>query len=63
MILERLLDLIDIYLMGKVKHMLEQDLMLGDLSSPSHFDHKMKKELIKLNKQITAIKKILEECK
>ena len=49
--------------MGKVKHMLSQDLMLGDLKEPSHFDHEMKKELTKLNKQITAIKKILEECK
>ena len=49
--------------MGQVKHMLEKDLMLGDLKEPSHLDHEMKKELIKLNKQITAIKKILEECK
>ena len=49
--------------MGRVKHMLEQDLMLGDLNGPSHVDQKMKKELIRLNKQITAIKKILEECK
>ena len=49
--------------MGQVKHMLEQDLMIDDLNGPSHFDHEIKKELIKLNKQITAIKKILEECK
>ena len=49
--------------MGQVKHMLEQDLMLGDLKEPSHFDREMKKELIRLNKQINSIKEILEECK
>ena len=49
--------------MGRVKQLLQEDLMKGAISTPNHLDKEMHKELTKLNKTITAIKKILEECK
>ena len=49
--------------MGKVKQLLQDDLARGLINTPSHLDQEMHRELIKLNKTITTIKKILEECK
>tara|TARA_R100000656_G_C3896353_1_gene117743 strand:+ start:179 stop:328 length:150 start_codon:yes stop_codon:yes gene_type:complete len=49
--------------MGRVKQLLQEDLMKGAISTPSHLDKEMHKELTKLNKQVNAIKQILEECK
>jgi len=47
--------------MGMIKRLMqEQD---DDKPTPSHLEQEMYSELIKMRKQITAIHKILEECK
>ena len=48
--------------MGKVKQLLHEDISKM-VPTPSHLEQEMHEELIKVRKQITTIKKILEECK
>ena len=50
--------------MEKVKHLMREDLV-NDIYTivPNHLEKEMYEEIIKLKKQVTAIKLILEECK
>ena len=48
--------------MGQVKQQLLESLT-DERRIPSHLEKEMYEELLKLKKQVTAIKIILEECK
>ena len=48
--------------MGNVKHLMQEDLM-DKRPLSSHLEKEMYEEMIKLRKQVTSIKIILEECK
>tara|TARA_Y100000310_G_C20445584_1_gene698238 strand:- start:650 stop:847 length:198 start_codon:yes stop_codon:yes gene_type:complete len=48
--------------MGSIKHIMQEDLAKGVIQTPSHLDKEMHEELIKLNKQVNAIKQILEDA-
>ena len=49
-------------LMGQVKHQLLESLT-DKRGIPSHVEKEMYQEIVKLKKQVNAIKIILEECK
>ena len=48
--------------MGKVKQLL-YDSFIDDKLTSNHLEKEMYEEIMKLKKQVTAIKLILEECK
>ena len=48
--------------MGKVKQFFVEFLS-DEVPVPSHLEKEMYEEIVKLKKQVTAIKLILEECK
>ena len=48
--------------MSQVKQQLFKSLM-NEKGTPSHLEQEMYEEIVKLKKQVNAIKIILEECK
>ena len=47
--------------MGVIKHLMQET--NDKISTPSHLEKEMYEQIMVLKKQITAIQKILEECK
>ena len=51
----------EVVAMGVIKHLMQEE--NNEASTPSHLEKEMYEELMRMRKQITAIHKILEECK